>query len=162
MTTAGAPLIAKELGKGTVAVLHKKVAYKSLFLMDTQMPIYLYIAPLASCDSNDTNSSNPHFEHKSSIWFSEDIVTHILLANRTLHTFLLKAFQIVFYEEAAAARQRGGELFSHPFVLYVIVSKIFKYIALVKSGRTSFNIIVFLNINLFLPISTWQKYIFIF
>lgn len=56
MTTAGAPLIAKELGKGNVAVLHKKVAYKSLFLMDTQMPVYLCIVPLASCDVNDANS----------------------------------------------------------------------------------------------------------
>lgn len=56
MMTAGAPLIAKEGGKETVAVLHKKVAYKSLLLMDTQNPIFLYIVPLVSCAVNDGNS----------------------------------------------------------------------------------------------------------
>lgn len=56
MMTAGAPLIAKEGEKGTVAVLHKKVAYKSLFLMDTQKPNFLCIVPLVSCAVNDANS----------------------------------------------------------------------------------------------------------
>lgn len=53
MMTAGAPLIAKEGGKGTVTVLHKKVAYKSLFLVHTRKSIYLDIVPLVSCAAND-------------------------------------------------------------------------------------------------------------
>lgn len=56
MMAAGTPLIAKEGGKGTVAVLQRKVAFKSLFLMDTQKPIYLYIFPLVPCAVNDANS----------------------------------------------------------------------------------------------------------
>lgn len=39
-----------------MAVQQKKVAYKALFLMDTQKPIYLCIVPLVSCAVNDANS----------------------------------------------------------------------------------------------------------
>lgn len=72
MATPGAPLIAEEGGKETVAVLHKKVAYKSMFLMDTQKPIYLHIVLLVSCAVNDANSDIIFILNIKASWFSED------------------------------------------------------------------------------------------
>lgn len=97
MATAGAPLIAKERGEGTVAVLHKKVAYKSPFLMDTQKPLYLFIVVLVSCVVNNANSDIILILNIKASWFSKGLVIHILLANRTLHTFLFKSFQTIFF-----------------------------------------------------------------